>query len=227
MIEQDPFRTAVELLKRLFAGNVKDGEISFRLTAPEEILLEMEMKIKRADGSYDLTESQAIQLLFRSESGAGAFDLACKVCATNIRAGKNLPEAMRIFCSEVLIGLLKRPESQRRDGRWLENIYKLAMVRFVAVQFSMKQTRGDNNSSLSACDAVAIALSELGVEINYGRLKKLCVDARYADLRDEADAWLQFQNEMGPSRAEVYPTPEALRGYVPDAGTKRDTPTGF
>ena len=187
MTGQDSFRTAVELLKRLFASNVKDGE----------------------------------------KSGAGAFDLACKVCAVNIRARKELPEALRIFCSEVLLGLMNRPDPERRDNRWLENISKLSMVRSVAVQFSMKQTRGDNNSTLSACDEVAVALSELGVEINYGMLKKLCVDARYADLRDEADAWLRLQNEMGLSRTEVYPTPDVLRGYVPDACIKRDTPRGL
>lgn len=218
------FRDAVELMKCVFAGNVKDGEITLRAVSPEEILLELAMQIKSKDGTYDLTEGQAIQLLFRSEQGAGAFDLACKVCAVNIRAGKPLPEAMRIFCSEVLIGMMKRPSDKKRDATWLENIYKLAMVRFVAVNFGMFQTRGDNNSTQSACDAVAVALSELGVEVNYGRLKKLCVDRRHSALRAEADNWFNLQNSMGPSSREAYPTPVSLQSYVPSVSLKVDTP---
>ena len=224
MNEARSFRDAIELMKSVFASNVKEGEILFRPMAPEEILLEMAMQIKSADGTYNLTESQAIQLLFRSENAAGAFDLACKVCAVNIRARKELPKATRIFCSEVLIGLIKRPKGERRDDTWLENIYKLAMVRFVARQFSMKQTRGDNNSTLSACDVVAVALSELGVEVTYGRLKKLCVDRRYESLRSEADSWIGLQHAMGSTWHEIYPSPETLTSHVPDEGAKRDTP---
>jgi len=203
------FRDAVELMKCVFAGNVKDGEITLRATSPEEILLELAMQIKSKDGTYDLTEGQAIQLLFRSERGAGAFDLACKVCAVNIRAEKPLPEAMRIFCSEVLIGMMKRPSIAKRDATWLENIYKLAMIRFVAANFGLDQTRGDTSAESSACDAVAIALSELGVEINFGRLKKLCVDNRYADLRAEADGWLRLQRQIPPQAAGPTPVPKA------------------
>lgn len=220
------FRDAVELMKRVFAGNVKDGEITSRKMAPEEILLEMAMQIKADDGTYDLTEDQALQLLFRSETGAGAFDLACKVCATNIRAQKYLPEAMRIFSSEVLIGMMQRPKGIKRDDTWLANLYKLAMVRFVAFNFDMKETRGDNNSTLSACDAVAVALSELGVEINYGRLKKLCVDGRHAALRAEAESWHSSQQAMGHTWSQAYPIPESLKPYVPDGNIKRDTPEG-
>jgi hypothetical protein len=220
------FRDAVELMKRVFDGNVKDGEITLLATSPEEILLELAMQIKSKDGTYDLTEGQAIQLLFRSEHGAGAFDLACKVCAVNIRAEKALPEAMRIFCSEVLIGMMKRPSVVRRDATWLENIYKLAMVRFVAANFGMYQTRGDNNSTLSACDAVAVALSELGVEVTYGRLKKLCVDPRHSALRAEAENWLNLQNAMEPFSREAYPAPASLQSYVPSVSPKGDTPEG-
>jgi hypothetical protein len=219
------YRKAVEWLTPICKGVVKNRRLAFRVVSFSEPFLELKLKIIPANNSYSVPYDSALYLLEFSDKNPGAYDLSCKIVASNLVSGSEIPEPLRLLAAKILIGDVKRPKGTRADSTWMANQYKLAMILRTARDFGLYPTRGDNNPSLSACDAVSEAFASAGFAIDYASLKKLCVEKRYQRLRDELSLWSYEASLIGPDViAQRYKVPDYFKTHVSDAAINRDTP---
>lgn len=119
-------------------------------------------------------------LLAYAETSAEGFDLLCETVASMIEAGHRLPEDARGWVVDFLRGNVKRPKASAGRPQKRFNRFQIwSNVDRLVRDGKMLATRNDTSDETSACDAVATALRELGMEpASYSSVKKVWLDVR-------------------------------------------------
>lgn len=224
------YSKAVEWLLPICEGLVEDRKIkAFHALSFEEVHLELGLRILPRIGGqqngYEISDDAAMKLFNLTRNNRGAYDLAAKVCSANLMCGEPLPPPMCLFAAEVLSGMAKRPKPRKADKSRAANWYKLTLILRVATDFGLNRTRNDASEALSACDAVCDAFERAGHAVDYYSLKRLCVEARYRELREESAIWYRLVNDIGTDEmARRYPVAAHFKSRVSDKSKNSDTP---
>ena len=106
------------------------------------------------------------ELLAWAKSNADGFDALCLGVAHAVERGfdEELTQEIRKWLAGILRGEVQRPKARagRGSGGWLHHLIWIAVSSRVGD--GMSATRNDASEPTSACDAVAEALAELGLE---------------------------------------------------------------
>lgn len=107
---------------------------------------------------------ETAQLLNWAEADAGGFASLRLGIAYGLERGEELPPDAVQWLVRYLRGEVTRPKARagRRNESWLHMLIWSAVG--CRVQNGMKATRNDASEPTSACDAVADAMAELGLE---------------------------------------------------------------
>ena len=126
---------------------------------------------KHASGEFMATamgvkmlRNEPARLVAWAETDAGGFDALRLGIARSLEQGEELhPEALK-WLLQHLRGEVNRPKARAgaKSGFWLHSLIWMAVG--TRVLDGMKATRNDASEPTSACDAVAEALVELGLE---------------------------------------------------------------
>ena len=148
-----------------------------------------------------LPESGLATLLEMATHNPHAYDAAKYLAAMQIAAGWELPNQLRLFTGQALVGEIERPV---QEGRPMANDVLIKTIQFSLAVFTHKRgglplARNDVSESFSACDAVAEAFTRAGRHTTYAAVKSLCYDSAYSDIR-ALGAWLDGQHFMDPKR---------------------------
>lgn len=135
----------------------------------------------RAAGS----ESSLIQLIDEAEIDPFKFEVAGVLAARFLENGHDMPDALRGWAIEVLRGKSAppTPRHQRKgikNGTFWRDFYVWSAV-LDLVDLNMKPTRNAASEQVSACDAVAAAMNELGL--------------RPMSYSGVVDVWSKFNND--------------------------------
>lgn len=155
------FREAVERSKKLLLSGLTSG---FAPTADGEYMqVAFEPPLARTTLGVNMLRKKPDELLAWAESEAEGFDTAKMGIAYALEQSETLPDAARLWLAKVLRGEVSRPKAKagRREKEWLNLLICIAIQHRVAD--GMDPTRNDASDPLSACDAVAEALAELGL----------------------------------------------------------------
>lgn len=112
------------------------------------------------------------------------FKTVCLTISGALEKGEKLPPSVNEWLADYLRGGLEEPK--RKAGRPTQALIPLWIVSAVnsCVTSEMKATRNDVSEPMSACDAVAEALENLGLEpTTYEGVKRV---------------WLQSKNKYSP-----------------------------
>jgi enoyl-CoA hydratase/carnithine racemase len=126
---------------------------------------------------------ETARLLAWAETDAGGFDVLRLGVAHSLEQGEELPPEALQWLVRYLHGDLTRPKARagRKDEYWLHQVIWMAVT--IRVDEGMTATRNDESRSPSACDAVADALKELGLEpTTFHSVKRI---------------WLRFERNKG------------------------------
>jgi len=191
-----------------------------------EVYLQLTLGIAPSNGFYQIPDRKALVLFNLTSEQAGAYDLVCTICATNLVHNSPLPECLRFFVAEVVTGKRKRPKGKKADKTWLANQYKFSLINWASSNFDLSMTRNEASSPESACDAVSEAFRRAGHGVDFYSLKRLCVEARYVRMRREAQLWALEVSKIGPEiLAERYPVAQHFAPCVSDADDNGDMQT--
>jgi len=118
--------------------------------------------VKVRDGSYDIS-----QLVEAAEWHPLAFEAAGILSARFVEKGEPMPDALRLWAVEALKGKQAppMPRNQRKGIKnedWWHKFYVWSAVSDL-VELGMKPTRNAASEPCSACDAVAAAMREKGL----------------------------------------------------------------
>lgn len=140
---------------------------------------------------YEIKEPISVALVKLAENDAEFFDYCSQICSFNVWAEAPLPGPLRLFARKVLIGELARPKKRARPRRkdWLTRSLLWSLTLEVIEEFDLVLTRNDESQEhISACDAVAEALTTCGRKTRYSEIKNLMVHPDNARLRAEFEA---------------------------------------
>lgn len=120
------------------------------------------IKVKVPDDSYDIP-----QLVEAATWHPLAFEAAGILSARFVERGDPLPDALRLWAIEALKGKKapSTPRNQRKGIKnedWWHKFYVWSAV-LDLVELGMRPTRNAASEPVSACDAVASAMRELGL----------------------------------------------------------------
>lgn len=107
---------------------------------------------------------ETARLMAWAEADAGGFDVLRLGVAYSLEKGEELPPDALQWLVRHLRGESTRPKAQagRKHEAWHHALIWMAVT--VLVDAGMKATRNDASEETSACDAVAEALTDLGLE---------------------------------------------------------------
>ena len=188
------FEDAVEWVTAQAKDIVVDHVIDVAELSLAEMMLNDQLPVRyvksdtAGESHYMISDLSAIELVRLAKTIPGAYDLAAKITATNILDEHRLPEALRLFAFQVLLGKRKRPRPNPRSKRhktWTRNIYLYGLARGVADQFDLSLTRNDSSSPQSACDAVVQGLSKLDHHTTFKAIKDICIHKSSLQMRLE------------------------------------------
>ncbi|WP_139816212.1 hypothetical protein [Planktotalea arctica] len=137
---------------------------------------------------YELKLPVAQYLVALAHSDGDFYDFCCKIAAANLRAKRSIPEPLVAFASLVLEGLVSKPKKRSRPRKkdWSEKYSLWNVTLQVVEKFDLELTRNDETAGhISACDAVAEALTLCGRPTTYGQIKNLMVHPDHSRLRKE------------------------------------------
>lgn len=126
---------------------------------------------------------ESAQLLDWAEADAGGFDVLLLGIAYSLEQGEELPPEALQWLLRYLRGDVTRPKARagRKNEFWLHSMIWVAVGS--RVLDGMNATRNDASEPTSACDAVAEALAELGLEpATFHGVKRI---------------WLRFEKNKG------------------------------
>jgi hypothetical protein len=135
-----------------------------------QAFLTSELKTPLSEFHYTTTGAAMLRhdtarLLAWAEASAGGFDVLRLGMAYSLEQGEELPPAALTWLVRHLRGELTRPKARAgaKTEVWLHMQIWTSVSWLVAV-YGMKATRNDTSEPTSACDAVADALGELGLQ---------------------------------------------------------------
>jgi enoyl-CoA hydratase/carnithine racemase len=145
---------------------------------------------KHASGEFMATSigarmlrHETARLMAWAETDAGGFDALCLGVAHFLEQGEELPPKALKWLLQQLRGEVARPKARAgaKTEFWLHSLIWIAVGN--RVLDGMKATRNDAGEPTSACDAVAEALEELGLEpATFHSVKRI---------------WLRFERNKG------------------------------
>ncbi len=118
--------------------------------------------VLQMEGSKMISKNPT-ELIEKAKNDPDYFDAIRFGIALHLRIEKELPQIILDWLIEHLQGKTKRPRKAAGRGISLGLHVTVAQVVQVLVDRGMNATRNDVSSATSACDAVATALSELGM----------------------------------------------------------------
>ncbi len=174
-------------------GRIVEGKLDFPESTFADAVVEFSAGIEffrpeDARPFYIVTEVLAAELWVLANDHYQFFDLCRKICAKNVLVDAELPKFLRIFAEQFLEGKIKRPNPNHRERNkdWLAQFFLWSAIGEIARRFALKPTRNDvTRSKLSACDAMAEALTVCGRKTIYSEMKHLMVHPGKERLRGE------------------------------------------
>lgn len=189
------YSNAVLFVEKTFTPWIEGGEFKERFVSPYHLIYHELTNPLRFGGVYLPSDEQAQELVDLARINAGVYDLARKICRSNLLRQQQLSGPLLSFVMEILSDTLTRPKAEKREKTWYFSLNKLFAVYLTALKFDLKHTRGDNNSPISACDAVVEGLARCGRHVGYRDVKMLVVEKRYMRLRQEAELLVSLSHE--------------------------------
>lgn len=134
--------------------DITEGAMSGRLPSCDEgVYWQTELNIEKA----------ADALLEDIGTDAISFDAALQLVSEQIKLGRAVPEALREWAGDVLVGDVKRPKLKgkyKSATRWRDKLI-VQLIRDVMETTDLDATSGKGEDGLSACNAVAHGLKTL------------------------------------------------------------------
>lgn len=189
------FSNAVLFVEKTFTPWIEDGKFRERFVSPYHLIYHELTEPLRFGGVYLLSDEQTHEIVDLARVNAGVYDLALKICRSNLLFQRQLSDPLLSFIVDILDDTLKRPKAEKREKTWYFNLNKLLVVYLTALRFNLKHTRGDNNSPISACDAVVEGLARCGRHVGYREVKMLVVEKRFMRLRQEAELLISLVDQ--------------------------------
>lgn len=139
----------------------------------------------------------------RAQKNGEAFDLLAHATAQSVFFGLELKSgSQRKFAAKMIVGTQEKPKGsgarRRKDVAWKLAAYIATAA--AAYQSDLRPTRGKENSTVSAADAAAALLTELGRPTNYQQVADVVSQKADADVRQLAEWMLpdyDFQEIFG------------------------------
>ncbi|PTX54656.1 hypothetical protein C8N43_3473 [Litoreibacter ponti] len=189
------FDGAVAHSVRALGPFVQDGQLKTDVYEPSEFRLRFELQIKQGhddQGAFYCFPEDADQALFElSAMDRGAFDLYCKIVASRLFRGQPLNFQMSVFAGlMVLQGISPPRASKKKSALFVAHSYIYWVALCLVQKFNISATSNDQGPGLSACNAISLALGELGHAKSPRAIKEILVGKSSAQLRKEAhDIW--------------------------------------
>ena len=103
----DRYQNAVTWLEPICRDLVTDNKIQLPERSFLEVYLSLTLGIAPSNGFYQIPDGKASVLYDLASEQAGAYDLVCTICATNLSHNRPLPECLRLFLAQVVTGKRK------------------------------------------------------------------------------------------------------------------------
>jgi hypothetical protein len=211
------YSEATKKLCDLFEDRIVDGELKIQSQSFAEVIMYnfpgFEWQTDGKFGSrYVVAEPVARMLIKLARLDYRFYDLCVDICVCNMDPQSPLPDALSFFTIEVLRGKWLRPRKRgvERKRTWLRDAFLFSHLHSTARVFGLELTRNDASPRISACDAVAEALTVCGCETSFNNLKELLVHSDTKLFRAEMDLVEGVQNDLFGSKAvEDWLRPEA------------------
>jgi len=212
------YRHATSKLCDFFEDLIVDGEIKIpSYTFADAIARGFPGLEWQTDGTfgsrYIVAPPVALMLIKLARSDYRFYDLCVEICVCNIDSQSTLPDALSYFTIEVLKGKWLRPRNRGRERKktWLRDAFLFSQVRSTMRVFNLPATRNDVSAQVSACDAVAEALTICGRKTTYDFVKGLWTHADKKTFREEMDLVERFREDTNVSvSAYEWMQPEAV-----------------
>lgn len=168
-----------------------------------KILLQIGYHIEQVGSAHIpvMSDENLAALVKLAGANPYAHDGARYLAAQLVAVGRVIPMPLRLFAGQLLAGEIRRPRQVGRppgdDALMVAWQYSLAMFTHrnggVPLGRSTDQ-KPTAEISFSACDAVAEAFTKCGRRLTYEKMKSICYDASYADVRRLGE-WLDSEKE--------------------------------
>lgn len=206
------YHDAVDWLKGLFAPYAGNGRFTIGDHEPSEIVLRFALRIVwvecRSGGVYRYPSGALSYLTSRCEVDRGAFRLLADICASHVAVSEVIPDEAKAFAVLYLAGEIREPKRSTASKTFLRNLHLFAAADACTRHFGLSLTRNDAAASqISACDAVAEALSALGYHTSFRAVKELFFHESSAKLRLAA---AELQNQIADIQRDF---PEVVEGW--------------
>lgn len=162
-----------EFVKFWLRGNIENGRLAFPKRDPEAdaFLDNLNLKI-RPDGTYDVSLKESVALVTEALGSRAIQKYAQHVAATNLMHNGPLPSPLKWFAALCLRDLqIGRQGRTRADNFERDRSIIFIVDALVAEKkFSLRATRNEASSTVSACDIVSRVFTELGEELTFVRV---------------------------------------------------------
>jgi hypothetical protein len=182
------FQGAVCYVQKILKPYVSGGQLVFPAIEPMEVIFRWELRIVQVSddlgAKYICPEGAAEWLYSKADHNKGAFDLLCHIVATRLFRNEPLSPQLRTFAGLRVAGEIEPPKSSTKVAKnHVQNLYLICLAYRAAEDFGLTLTRNEVSAALSACDAVAQALSNLGHQRTWRAIKELIVNPSSEALR--------------------------------------------
>ena len=136
-----------------------------------------------------MTEYAAKSLLERALEGDWAAFKTCKETAAHMLSlNRELPNGLRVFVALVLMNKIVEPRNPRRAKTWLRAYFFYNRAKTCERRFELPLTSNDASSQReSCCDAISLALANLGYHVSPRAIKEICVGSKQENVKMRAE----------------------------------------
>ncbi len=182
------FQGAVGFAQKILRHYVSEGQLIFPAMEPMEVQFRLKLRIVQISDDlgvkYLCPEGAAEWLYSQADRSKGAFDLLCNLVVSRIVRGEPLSQVLRTFAGLRVAGEFEPPKSSKKMAKnFVQNLYLICLADRVSEDFGLTLTRNEASPALSACDAVAFALCNLGHYRTSRAIKELVVNPSSKALR--------------------------------------------
>jgi hypothetical protein len=179
-MNKTPYQRAVEEAEAFLAKGPKHYVELQKSFSVAQMAVENAETFRRAESDRVGWTGRGVEsLIFKAGNDPVAYDALKHIACELLRHGDPIPEPLASFVVEVLQEKRKRPnQSGRYEGANAQRDHMIALAVFKATELGLSETRNDATpGEISACDAVAEALKNLGqTPSSYKRVKEIWQD---------------------------------------------------
>lgn len=202
------YSAAICLATSLLEGHISDGEwevpkLTFEKFMEISVLLALigtnDKKRKLSWHNAEFLE----EVLETSNVSLGAYKACISACRIAILDGDKIPKSMREFAAGNLgLALPKAKRGRPAEPDMVSQTLILGAIFSIRDMYELTLTRNEASAAHSVCDAVAEALSSLGIDKNYAQLANLVTHPDYSARRLQAK--FMYAHMMGDEYSRLF-----------------------